>query len=152
MKLDQFDVSLLANLQVDNRLTTEELGLRVGLSATAVQRRIKRLREAGAILGDVSILSPEVIGNRMTLIVQVSIARGQVAIVDTFKRDMRKVEEVQQCYYVTGEYDFVLVMTVKDMVDYDRLIRKIFFDNPDIARFHTIVVMEAVKRGFQIPL
>ena len=151
-EIDAFDVKILNSLQANNRMTSEALAERVGLSPTACQRRIKRLRESGAISAEVAVVSPEVLGGRVTLIIQVLLERGRADIVDSFKREIRAIPEVQQCYYVTGEYDFVLVMTAKDMADYERLTRRIFFDNPNIQRFHTSVTMESVKVGLQIPL
>ena len=98
----------------------------VGLSATACQRRMKRLREAGYIAADVSILDPAKVGRRTTFIVQVDLVRGRADIVDGFKRDMLKVPEVQQCYYVTGEADFVLIVIAEDLAHYEQLTRRLF--------------------------
>ncbi|MGI9382338.1 MAG: Lrp/AsnC family transcriptional regulator [Methyloligellaceae bacterium] len=151
-KLDDFDVALLRCLQDDNRMTSEAIAEQVGLSPTACQRRMKKLRQSGAIAGDVSIVDPEHVGGRMVMIVQVVLARGQADIVDAFKRDARRTPEIQQCYYVTGEADFVLVVTAKDMADYERLTRRIFFDNPNIQKFQTMVAMETVKAGLKISL
>lgn len=150
--LDDFDIAILRCLQVDNRQTSEAIGSEVGLSPTACQRRVKRLRASGAIASEVAILDPDRVGGRLTLIVQVVLERGRADIIDSFKRDIHTIPEVQQCYYVTGEYDFILIVTVEDMASYERLTRQIFFANPDIQKFHTIVAMESVKLGLQIPL
>ncbi len=149
--LDDFDVAILRCLQVDNRQTTEVIGSEVGLSPTACQRRIKRLRASGVIASEVAILDPDRIGGRLTLIVQVLLARGRADIIDSFKREIRDIPEVQQCYYVTGEHDFILVITAEDMASYEKLTRRIFFANPNIQKFQTIVAMESVKLGLQIP-
>lgn len=151
-EMDDFDVAILRCLQDDNRMTSEAIAEQVGLSPTACQRRMRKLRQSGAIMGDVSIIDPERVGGRMIMIVQVVLERGRADIVDAFKRDVRRTPEIQQCYYVTGDADFVLVVTAKDMVDYERLTRRIFFENPNIQKFHTMVVMEAVKAGLKFPL
>ncbi|NIA68605.1 Lrp/AsnC family transcriptional regulator [Pelagibius litoralis] len=150
--LDQFDVALLDQLQRDNRQTSEALAAAVGLSATACQRRMKRLREAGYIAADVSVLDPAKVGRRTTFIVQVDLARGRADIVDGFKRDMQKIPEVQQCYYVTGEADFILVVVARDLAHYEQLTRRLFYGNNVIGKFHTQVVMDSVKLGLTIPL
>lgn len=150
--LDNFDVAILRCLQVDNRQTSEAIGAEIGLSPTACQRRIKRLRASGVIASEVAILDPDRIGGRLTLIVQVLLARGRTDIIDSFKREIRDIPEVQQCYYVTGEHDFILVVTAEDMAAYEKLTRRIFFANPNIQKFQTIVAMESVKLGLQIPL
>ena len=151
-KLDAFDIEILKRLQVNNRITSETLADEIGLSPTACQRRIKRLRASGAISADISVVSPDVVGGRVTLIVEVVLERGRVDIVDAFKRDMRTVPEVQQCYYVTGDCDFILIVTAEDIAAYEQLTRRIFFDNPHIHRFNTIVSMETVKAGLEVPL
>ena len=151
-KLDDFDVAILRCLQDNNRLTSEALAEQVGLSPTACQRRMKKLRHSGAIAGDVSVVDPAHVGGRMIMIVQVVLARGQADIVDAFKRDVRRTPEIQQCYYVTGDSDFVLVVTARDMADYEALTRRIFFDNPNIQKFHTMVAMETVKAGLKLAL
>ena len=85
-KLDAFDIEILKRLQVNNRITSETLADEIGLSPTACQRRIKRLRASGAITADISVVSPDIVGGRITLIVEVVLERGRVDIVDAFKR------------------------------------------------------------------
>lgn len=150
--IDDFDISILNCLQNDVRITSEELAKSVGLSATACQRRIKRLRKSGAIQAEVAVVSPDVVGGRVTMLVQVSLKRGGADIIDAFRRQIADIAEIQQCYYVLGDYDFVLVITAKDIAEYDRLTRRIFFSNTNIQKFHTTVALETVKAGLQIPL
>jgi len=150
--MDAFDARLLELIQGDNRLTTEQLGAAVCLSPTACQRRLKKLRERGVIRADVALLAPEKVGRPMTMVVQVSLEREQSAHLDAFKRTMRDTPEVQQCYYVTGDADFVLILTARDMQDYERFAREHFFDNPNIRHFTTNVVMDSVKVGLTVPV
>lgn len=150
--MDTFDTAILNALQIDNRMTAEVMAERVGLSPTACQRRIKRLREQGAVAADIAVLSPEFLGNRITFLVHVVLVHGGTWAIDKFKREMIKVPEVQQCYYTTGDYDFLVVITARDVPEYEQLTRRIFFDNSDIQRFNTTVVMDTVKVGLQIPL
>ena len=150
--LDDFDVAILKRLQDNNRETSDVIADAVGLSATSCQRRIKRLRERGAIAADIAVLNPDVVGGRVTLIVEIILERGRADIVDAFKREMRKLPEVQQCYYVTGNADFILIVTAHDMASYEQFTRRAFFGNPNILRFNSIVVMDTVKAGLQIPI
>ena len=69
-----------------------------------------------------------------------------------FKRSMTATPEVMQCYYVTGEVDFILILTAPDMQHYERFTQQFFFDNPNIRRFHTMVVMDRVKHGLSVPI
>lgn len=151
LDLDSFDIALLSALQENNRLTSDVLAERVGLSATACQRRMKRLRDSGAILKDIAVLNPDLLGV-LTLIVNIEINGGQRHRLDMFKRDMMRLAEVQQCYYVTGSTDFVLIVTAANIAAYERFTRQHFFAHQAIARFSTLVVMETVKAGLAIPL
>jgi Lrp/AsnC family leucine-responsive transcriptional regulator len=150
--MDQFDLKLLDSVQKDNRLTADQLSDVVGLSPLACQRRLKRMRDDNVIVGDVSLISPEAVGHQLTMIVQVALVREQPDLIDAFKRSMRKTPEVMQCYYVTADYDFVLILTVAYMSAYEDFTRYFFLENVNIQRFHTIVVMDRVKAGFQVPL
>lgn len=151
-ELDEFDRSLLGLLQQNNRMTASELGDIVGLSASAVQRRLTRLREERIIEADVSIIAPAVAGLGITCIVDVVLHEGHSKALDNFKIAMQECSEVMQCYYVTGTYDFVLIVNAKDMQEYEAFTRKWLVGNGLLKHFYTHVVMERVKTGYSIPL
>lgn len=144
-QLDQFDVKLLNVVQENNLLTANEISERVGLSPTACQRRLKRLRKEGAIVADVSLLSPQVAGNMVTFIVLVSLEREQFDLINDFKRQMIEHPEVTQCYYVTGSADFILVVGAPSMQDYGAFTERAFFGNKNIRSFQTFSAMQTVK-------
>lgn len=152
MILDRADVALLDAVQKNNRLTSEELAEIVNLSPTACQRRLKRLRAEGVIEHDVSIISPKAAGRPLSMVVMVSLERERADIVDRFKQSIRSTPEVMTGYYVTGDADFVLIVTAQSMEDYEAFTRRFFYENPDIKGFKTQVVMDRVKVGFAIPL
>jgi Lrp/AsnC family leucine-responsive transcriptional regulator len=151
-ELDRIDIGILQAIQQNNRLTSEELGERVGLSATACQRRLKRLRAEGVIEADISVISPKAVGRPVSMLVLVSLERERADIVDKFKAAIRSTPEVMIGYYVTGDADFVLLITAKDMEDYERFTRRFFYENHDIKGFKTMVVMDRVKASFALPI
>lgn len=151
-QLDDFDRRLLALVQDNARLTAEQLGERVGLSASACQRRLKRLRETGVIEAEIAVVAPEAVGRSLTMIVEVSLEREHPHIIDAFKKSMRATPEVMQCYYVTGDADFIIVLTARDMKSYERFTQRFFFDNPQVRRFRTFVVMDRTKVGLGVPV
>lgn len=150
--LDDLDFKILDLVQRDNRLTSEAIGERVNLSPTAVQRRLKRLREARVIEADVAIVSPKAVGRNLQMMVMVSLERERADIIDRFKRSLRATPEVMSGYSVTGEADFVLFVSASDMEDYEAFTRRFFYGNPDVKNFKTMVVMDRVKVGFELPL
>jgi Lrp/AsnC family leucine-responsive transcriptional regulator len=150
--LDQLDTAILACLQEDARTIAETIGAKVGLSAAAVQRRIKRLRETGVIEREVAVLSPEALGLHMTFVVMVELERENLTVLDAFRRQVLADACVQQCYYVTGNADFVLVVTCPDMAGFEAFTRRVFFENPNVRHFTTSVAMDRVKVGLTLPL
>lgn len=152
MELDRIDARLLDLVQRNNRLSSEEIGAKVGLSASGVQRRLKRLRSVGVIEADVSIISPKAIGRNVTALVLISFERDRADIIDRFKRAMCKMIDVMSAFYVTGQADFVLLVTANDLEDYEQFTRRIVHENPDIKRFETMIVLDRVKAGFTLPI
>jgi Lrp/AsnC family transcriptional regulator, leucine-responsive regulatory protein len=150
--LDEFDRKLLSLVQHNNRLTAQELGDTVGLSPSAVQRRLTRLRDQRVIEADVSVISPAVMGLSITCVVDVVLTDGGGRSLEKFKATMRTCEQVSQCYYVTGTYDFVLLVSARDMTDYERFTKEWLMDNPNVKHFYTHVVMDRVKSGYGLPL
>src|ERR1700679_2444717 len=97
--LDEFDRKLLLQVQHNNRLTAQELGEIVGLSPSAVQRRLTRLREDRVIEADVSIVSPAAMGIGLICIVDIVLQEGHAGALNKFKAAMESCPLVRQCYY-----------------------------------------------------
>jgi len=152
MSLDRIDAHILDLLQSNNRSGSEEIGKAVGLSSTAVQRRLKHLRSEGIIEADVSVVSPKAVGRPIAMVVMVTLERERADIVDRFKQSIRQTPEVMNGFYVTGDSDFLLIVTAKSMEDYEQFTRKFFYENPDIKGFKTMVMMDRVKVGFSVPV
>jgi Lrp/AsnC family leucine-responsive transcriptional regulator len=152
MILDTFDAKLLNLVQTDNRRSAEALSEAVGLSPSACLRRLKRLREEGVIEADIAVVAPEAVGWQLTMVVEVTLERERPELMDEFKRSMRATPEVMLCLYVTGETDFILIVTAKTMRDYEDFTRRFFFENANVRRFHTYVVMDRVKVGLCVPV
>ena len=150
--LDRFDLAILEILQKDNATPQRTIGTAVSLSAPAVQRRIKRLEESGVIQANISVLDPSKVGLPITLFVEVEVESERAELIDAVKAAFTATPEVQQCYYVTGEADFILIITVSTMSDYEDLTRRLFFANNNVKRFRTFVAMDRVKVGLSVPL
>ena len=151
-KIDAFDLKILQIIQENNKITSEVLAKEVGLSSSACQRRINSMRKAGIIQKDVSIIDRNFIGRKITIVVQVLSDKEGIEYDDEFKKTMLKAAEVMQCYYVTGDYDYVLIATFKDMEEYEIFTKKYFLNNSNIKRFSSMVVMNRVKENLSVPL
>ena len=150
--LDDYDRRLLAALQRDATVTAEILGSDIGLSASTIQRRIKRLRETGVIEREVAIVNTDAIGKRMTFIVGVKVDFGQKAGVEALQKRLLADPRTQQAYYVTGEVDLMLVVVVHDMQDYDDYSKALLLSSAAMLRFQSNVVIEGLRVGLRIPV
>ena len=148
--MDDKDLEILRLVQSNAQLTAEVLGHEIGLSAPAVQKRLKKLRETGVIEKEVAVLSPAKLGREMTVIVGVVLERESRIHLDLFRRRMRQAQQVQQCYYATGDADFILVVVVKDIAEYEAFTQEYFFDESNVSRFTSSVVMDRVKVSLDI--
>ena len=124
----------------------------VGLSAAAVQRRIKRMHETGVIQADIGPLNPAALGLDVTVIVHVDIDQETLPHIDAFKAAMRRQPEVQQCWYTTGLTDFVLVVRVSSLAAYEAFTRRALLSLDNVARFTSYVVLDEVKSGLALDL
>ena len=152
IELDSFDRKLLAEVQRDAHTPQNELGTRVNLSTAAVNRRLRRLAELGVIDRYVAVVAPDKVGYGLTIITMVEVESEQIDLLDAMKRSFAQCPLVQQCYYLAGEWDFALVLTVKDMDQYTELTRQLFFSNNNVKRFKTQVSMSRVKVGLGVPV
>lgn len=150
--LDDADLTILRTLQKDCRIGLEKLAQGCGLSVPSVQRRLKRLRESDLILKEVAVLNPARFDFRMTFIVLVELDRESLQQLDVFRKRAKAEPQVQQCYYVTGEADFILVCAAQDMQDFEALTHRLFFENSNVRRFRTSVAMDRTKIGLTLPI
>ena len=127
-QLDEFDLKLLDALQRNSRLTADELAKQVSLSPSSVQRRLRRLRAERIIDAEVAIILPDTVGRNLTVIVEV-----------TLDTDRSKA-------------DFVLIVTAKDMQDYEEFADRFLARRRHVKHFHTSVVMRRVKWGVTVPV
>ncbi len=148
--MDDKDRDILKLIQSNARLTAEVLGQDVALSSPAVQKRLKRLRETGVIEKEIAVLSPSKLKREMTVIVQVTLERENRVQLDSFKRRMRSAPAVQQCYYTTGEADFILIVIVEDIKEYEEFTQEYFFDESNVSKFTSSIVMDRVKVSLDI--
>ncbi len=151
-ELDALDYKILARYQDDTSIPAGTIGRAVGLSAAAVQRRLKRMREAGVIASEVACIAPDVVGYPTTCIVGVRLEREGRAENARFKQAMAKQRQVQQCYSVTGDIDFMLVVLARDMRDFETFAHDALYSDPNVKSFTTFVCLDRVKVTATVPL
>ncbi|NOC92550.1 Lrp/AsnC family transcriptional regulator [Ruegeria sp. HKCCD6604] len=146
-QLDDFDRAILRILQQDNRTTQHKIGEAVNLSAPSVQRRIRRMEAEGVIRANVAVVDPAAVGLQLTIFVELELVSETPDEIDAVKKTLLNAPEVQQCFYVTGEVDFMIVVVVESMAVYEDFTRRMFFENGNIRKFRTFVSMDTIKSG-----
>jgi Lrp/AsnC family leucine-responsive transcriptional regulator len=152
LQMDQHDRRIAAILQLNGRRSAEEIAAEIGLSASAIHRRIARMREEGAIAADVALLDPKAFGVGMTFIVEIVLEKVRVPEVTAIKRRLKAAPEVQQIYNVTGDVDLMLIVLARDVEHFEEISRNLFSADPLVRRYRTSVVMDRVKTGQTIPI
>ena len=150
--MDSFDRAILNILQSNSRISTEKIGEAVGLSPSACQRRIKRLKASGVVDKEVAILNRKKLDGYTTIIVDVNLEKGGEQNLDDFINKMNREPRVQQFYYTAGDVDFVVIFVVTDMNEFDQLSRKLLMSNTNIKKFHSKVVITNNKLGLEVPV
>ncbi len=150
--LDEVDVRLLQLLQADGRITNADLAKTVGLSPPSVLQRVRALEKAGLIRGYTALLDPDRLGLRITAFAQVSLSLHQDMAIERFRRSVLEVPEVMECYHVSGDYDFLLKILVRDMRSYEVLIREKISRIRGIRQINSSFVFGVTKQTTAIPI
>jgi DNA-binding Lrp family transcriptional regulator len=150
--LDGLDLELLALLQRDNLQTADRLSEQVGRSSSAVARRLRRLRETGAIAADVALVSEQAAGQPLSAIVHIQLERHAPQEGDRLRRRLVASPNVQLCLDVAGTFDILLLVVAGDMRAYNEFADAALEDNPAVRRFETTFVKRRVKATLAFPL
>ena len=149
-KLDDFDKNILSIVQDDNQLSHSEIGKQVGLSTSAVRRRLSNLRKSGIIHKDVSLVKPDRFG--VTLIVTLSFGEESIEAYDALDQLVLECQEVQQSYHVAGSNDYIMIVHGPNLVWYEDWSKRMFMSNSAIRRYSTSVVWSCRKFQTKIKL
>ncbi|MEL6523151.1 MAG: Lrp/AsnC family transcriptional regulator [Pseudomonadota bacterium] len=117
-----------------------------------MQRRIKRLVASRIIAAQTVTIDPARFGPALTIVVQVELSAETGGAIDVVKQSFIDAPEIQQCYYVTGEADFEMIILVQDMSEYEALTQRLFFSNETIKKFKTYVTMDRTKVSLEIDI
>lgn len=145
MELDDFDQRLIAALLRDGRITVTNLAREVGLSKTPVQARLRRLEEAGVILGYAARLDPVKLGLPHIAFVEVKLRDTREAALRAFNEAVAGLPEVEECHMIAGAFDYLLKVRTSDMASYRTVLGERISNLPHVAQTSTHVAMQAVK-------
>lgn len=150
--LDEIDCRILALLQEDASLNAADIARRVGLSQSPCWRRIARLEQAGVILRRVALLDRRKLGLGVVVFAQVKLARGSRDALGQFEAAVRGFPEVQECYLLMGETDFLLKVVTRDVDSYEAFLRHKLARLPAVGGVRSSMALTPVKESTALPL
>ena len=144
-KLDSLDIKILQLLQKDARITHKELATQLGPSTTPVFERVKKLERKGYIKHYAAVLDYEKLGFGLVVFILVKMQVHDNAHIEQLIREVKKLEEVVECYHITGEHDYLLKIVIEDMNAYQKFIRNKLSAIPGIVHLNSSIVMSIEK-------
>jgi len=152
MKLDRIDLEILHQLQRNGRLTIVELAGRVNLTKTPCAQRLRRLEDSGVIRGYSAELDPFELDAGHVLVVEVTMDKTSVDALSRFNEAVKKIPEVQSCFMMAGDFDYLLKVRTNDIDHYRAVLLDKINQLPNVRQTHSYTVMEIIKDDVAIPM
>jgi Lrp/AsnC family leucine-responsive transcriptional regulator len=153
-ELDSIDKRIIGALQLQGRLSYEDLGSQIGLSASAALRRVRRLEDSGVLAGYVALIRARTVGLNLTAYIQVRLTKAagndKRSPLDLFAAAVQGWKEVIECAALTGEMDLLLKVAVADMDHFSRFIMDTLLKHPSVQDCKTSFVMKPIKTGVSL--
>lgn len=149
--MDEKDYQILRALQENGRLTNQELSERVNLSPSPCLRRVRQLEKSGAIRGYTALVDQNAYGLPLTVFIRIKMERHAAELVRVFEARIRDIPEIQDCYLVTGEADYLLRVVCRDLDAYERFMREKLHAIPGISSINTSFIFGRVKQSQVLP-
>lgn len=150
-RIDNEDRRILSLIQRDCFLPAEQIAHDTGMSASSVQRRIRRMREDGVIQAQVAVVDAKKVGLPLTFVLSIEIEKERKELLAQLRRWLSREDAVQQAFYVTGSADLFLIVLAKDVEAYDAITQRMVEENPNIRRITTSVTLQTYKSGLYVP-
>ncbi|ELT46796.1 MULTISPECIES: Lrp/AsnC family transcriptional regulator [Brucella/Ochrobactrum group] len=152
MKLDEIDKRILRVLQRDGRIANNDLAREVGLSPSPCLRRVKLLEEAGVIDRYVAVLNPAKVGKGLTFFTRIRLDQQDEETLQTFAKEILKLPQVLECYFMLGDYDAMIRVVAADIEDYRRFQSEYLSRIKGVQNLKTDVPSQTVKQTSEMPL
>jgi DNA-binding Lrp family transcriptional regulator len=151
-QIDEIDLKLLNLLQENSRITIKSLAEKLFLSTTPVYERIKKLEKAGYIKQYITLLDPKKIDKNLIVYISINLSSHTKVAVEAFEKAIEKLDEVSECYYVSGNFDFLLKVYCRDMDDYHDFITDKLSVIENISQFYSSFVLSNSKLTYRFKL
>ncbi|WP_304170990.1 Lrp/AsnC family transcriptional regulator [Phenylobacterium aquaticum] len=151
-ELDRLDLKILSILQENNQASAQDLAERVHLSPSAILRRIRGYRASGVISADVSILAPNLTGERISVLLLVQLERHAPPAVSEFRNQLVNSPQVQVCLEISGVYDIACVATFRSMEEFNAFADAHVAGHAAVRRYEASFVKRRAKMSMALPL
>ena len=150
--LDKIDLKILKILQENAKITNLQLSGEIGLSPAPTLERVKKLETAKLIQGYYTQVNEEALGIGIKAVIQITLARQLENAISNFKKEISKIPEIMECYQVTGNADYILIVLLKDIRDFENLISQRLSKVEEIGQIQTMVILSKIKDSKLLPL
>ena len=151
MKLDKIDLKILEQLQSNSKITNLDLSKKIGLSPAPTLERVKKLEQTGVITSYHAKVDPEALGLKVNTYVQVNLAWQKNKALENFINKVQEIDEITECYIITGDADFIMKIICKDIATYEQLLFKRLSQIEEIERIKTLMTLSKVKKSKVLP-
>ena len=151
-QIDEIDLKLLNLLQQNSRITIRSLSEKLFLSTTPIYERIKKLEKSGLIKQYITLLDPKKIDKNLTVYISINLTKHTKEVVEKFEQAIDKLDEVSECYYISGNFDFLLKVYCKNMDAYHDFLTDKLSIIDDVAQFYSSFVLTNSKLSYQFKL
>ena len=152
MKLDSFDIKIMQALQQQSDISVQALSEQVGLSHTPCWRRIKRLREVGILGGNVALVNAKRVGLGVTVFVHAKLSSHDEQVLAEFEAAAIAMDEVIQCYIMSGDFDYLLRVVVPSIEQYEQTLKRRLVRLPGVQSLNSSFALRELKNNHQLPL
>lgn len=152
VELDTIDRAIIDNLQTNARMTNADLARRVGLSPPGLQKRLHKLEEAGIIRDYVALVNREALDFDMLCFVQVTLKHHEPQAVSRFRELVQDMPEVLECHHLTGEFDYLLKVILRNRKHLERFLMDTLTPLPGMDRIRTSLVLSEIKTTTAVPI
>lgn len=150
--LDKIDLKILRILQENAKITNLQLSGEIGLSPAPTLERVKKLENAKLIKGYYAEVNEEALGVGIKAIIQITLTRQVENAIANFKKEITKIPEIMECYQVTGSADYILIVMLKDIRDFELLISTRLSKMEEIGQMQTMMILSKLKDSKVLPL
>lgn len=153
IELDKQDVKILELLQEDASRSTNEIAEKLNMSQSPCWRRINRLQQAGLITKTVALVNRERLGMDLVAFTTINLNKAGRENMENFENAVSRLDEVVECYTMTGAWDYMLKVVVKDIRHYEKFVRnQLLVEVPNIGEIHSHMAVTEIKNSTELPL